>query len=171
MSMTDAPPQLLRAAVVRRVHGVRGGVRVEVLGDDPGRFRAGLRVVVESTGEELVVRSARVVAGAEALLAFKGIDTPEAAQRLRGDYLCVRPQDARSLGDAEWFVWQLVGLEAVDSAGQSIGTVTDVEPGTVHDILVVGTGPAARRFPMVTAFVERVDLEGGRIHLTPWEED
>jgi 16S rRNA processing protein RimM len=171
MTMADAPPQLLRAAVVRRAHGVRGGVRVESLGDDPRRFRSGLVVVVEETGEELVVRSARVVAGNEVLLALKGIDTPEAVARLRGQYLCVRSEDARSLGADEWFVWQLVGLEAIDAGGTVIGTVSDVEPGTVHDILVVDTAEGARRFPMVRAFVERVDVQAGRIVLTPWEED
>src|SRR4030088_1028746 len=130
MTRADAAPQLLRAGIVRRPHGVRGGVRVESLGDDPRRFRAGLVLVEEESGETLTVRTARAVAGNEVLLSFKGIDTPEGVQRLRGRYLCVRADEARRLGRDEWFVWQLVGLEAVDGAGAVIGTVADVGAGT-----------------------------------------
>ena len=169
--MTEASPQLIRAAVVRRAHGVHGSVRAESLGDDPARFRAGLHLIGESSGEELVVRSAHTVAGREVLLAFSGIDTPEAAARLRGEYLCVRRQDARPLGADEWFVWQLIGLRAEDTQGRDLGTVEEVEPGSVHDVLVIRHGSGVRRFPMVKAFVERVDPDAGRIVLTPWEEE
>lgn len=167
----SAAPSLLRAALVQRVHGVRGAVKAESLGDDPGRFHAAMELVVESSGERLTVRSVSALTGRELLMSFHGIETPEAAQRLRGAYLCVEPAAARPLGDEEWFVWQLVGLTAVDTEGTVIGEVTEVEPGAVHDILVVKSQSGERRFPMVHAFVEKVDLDQGRIVLTPWEED
>ncbi len=164
-------PDLLRAARVRRPHGVRGELSVESLGGDARRFRRGVKLTVEQTGSVLTVRSARGAAGDELLVSFEGIDTPEAAAPLRGAYLCVRPQALRHLPPGEWFVWQLVGLAAVDTEGRVLGEVADVEPGAAHDILVVGTGAAERRFPMVSAFVTEVDLTGGRIVLTPWDEE
>jgi 16S rRNA processing protein RimM len=164
-------PALLRAARVRRPHGVRGELSVESLGGDAGRFRRGVKLTVEQTGSILTVRSARNVAGGELLVSFAEIDTPEAAAPLRGAYLCVAPQAVRHLLPGEWFVWQLVGLAAVDGDGHALGEVTDVEAGPAHDILVVGTPAGERRFPMVSAFVTKVDLEAGRIVLTPWEEE
>lgn len=164
-------PALLRAARVRRPHGVRGELSVESLGGDAGRFRRGVKLTVEQTGSVLTVRSARSVAGDELLVCFEGIDTPEAASPLRGAYLCVAPQAVRHLPKGEWFVWQLVGLAAVDADGNALGEVTDIEAGAAHDILVIETLAGERRFPMVSAFVTEVDLTGGRIVLTPWDEE
>jgi 16S rRNA processing protein RimM len=164
-------PALLRAAHVRRTHGVQGEVRVESLGGDARRFRPGLALTVEAGGRKLTVRSARGLGDGDLLLGFEGIDTPEEAALLRGAYLCVEPDRARHLPPGEWFVWQLIGLAAVDAAGNALGTIADVEAGSAHDVLVVTTAAGERRFPMVSAFVQEVDVAGGRIVLTPWDED
>ncbi|MGP8160433.1 MAG: ribosome maturation factor RimM [Candidatus Dormibacteria bacterium] len=169
--LPDGRPALLRAARVRRPHGVLGEVRAESLGGDARRFRRGVRVTVEGTGRALTLRSARGLGDGDLLLAFAGIDTPEAAAPLRGAYLCVEPQRARRLPPGEWFVWQLVGLAAVDPEGRPLGVVADVEAGPAHDVLVVGGEGGERRFPMVSAFVREVDVAGGRIVLTPWDEE
>jgi len=165
------PPALLRVARVRRTHGVVGEVRAESLGGDARRFRRGVTVTVEATGRSLTLRSARGVGGGDLLLSFAGIDTPEAAATLRGAYLCVEPSRARHLPAGEWFIWQLVGLAAVDTEGRSLGLVADVEAGTAHDVLVVDSREGERRFPMVSAFVREVDIQGGRVVLTPWDEE
>jgi 16S rRNA processing protein RimM len=150
---------------------VLGEVRAESLGGDARRFRRGVTVTVEDTGRPLTVRSARGLGDGDLLLAFTGIDTPEAAALLRGAYLCVEPRRARRLPPGEWFVWQLVGLAAVDPEGHPLGVVADVEAGTAHDVLVVSAPTGERRFPMVTAFVREVDVAGGRLVLTPWDEE
>ncbi|MGO8686173.1 MAG: ribosome maturation factor RimM [Candidatus Dormibacteria bacterium] len=167
----DGRPALLRAARVRRPHGVLGEVRAESLGGDARRFRRGVTVVVEGSGRSLTLRSARGLGDGDLLLGFAGVDTPEAAGLLRGAYLCVEASRARRLPPGEWFVWQLVGLAAVDLAGGSLGTVADVEAGAAHDVLVVSTDAGERRFPMVAAFVREVDVAGRRIVLTPWDEE
>jgi 16S rRNA processing protein RimM len=168
---TAGRPALLRVARVRRAHGVVGEVRAESLGGDAHRFRRGVRVTVEDTGRSLTLRSARGLGDGDLLLGFTGIDSPEAAAPLRGAYLCVEPSRARHLPAGEWFVWQLVGLAAVDTEGHSLGLVADVEAGTAHDVLVVDGREGERRFPMVSAFVREVDIQGGRVVLTPWDEE
>jgi len=162
---------LIRTALVRRPHGIRGEVRVESLGGDARRFRRGMRLTLEGDGRVLTVRSARNLGDGDLLLGFAEIETPEAAAPLRGAYLCVAPEGARRLPPGEWFVWQLVGLTAVDPQGAEIGRVRDVESGAAHDVLVVATPTGERRFPMVSAFVAKVSPEAGRLVLTPWEEE
>lgn len=163
-------PPLLRAAHVRRPHGVRGELRVEPLGGDATRFGAGLRLHVEGSDRSLVVRAARSVAGGDVLLELEGVPTRDAAESLRDAYLCVEAGDVRSLGDDEWFVHQLVGLRAVTPEGEVLGAVEDVEEYASQEVLVIGDGTTVRRLPMVRAFVERVDLESGVVVVRPWEE-
>src|SRR4029077_10060957 len=107
---------------VRRIHGVRGEVRAEMLGGDVRRFRRGLRLQVESSERQVVIRSARDGGEGTVLLGFQGVDTPAEATLLRGVYLCVPTSTARRLGEGEWFTWQLVGLRAVTPEGDNLGT-------------------------------------------------
>jgi 16S rRNA processing protein RimM len=166
----DAPPPLLRAAHVRRPHGLRGELRVEPLGGDAARFEGGLRLRVETGGRTLVVSAARPAGDGDVLLSLEGITTREAADALRDAYLCVEAGDARGLGADEWFVHQLVGLRAVTLEGEPLGAVEDVEEYAAQEVLVVRDGDRVRRLPMVRAFVERVDLAAGVVVLRPWEE-
>ncbi len=160
---------LLRAALIKRAHGVGGEVRAEPLGQDPSRFRAGLRLIREDNGEVITVKSARAADG-DVLLTFVEAAEREAVDALRGVYLCVERGEARKLGPDEWFVTDLVGLRAVTTEGEDIGIVSDIEQYPAHDVIVVGVGKAARRFPMVKEFVADVDLGAGTVTLTPWEE-
>ena len=166
---TPAAPQLLRAAFVRRVHGIRGEVKAEGLGGDVRRFRTGTVLVSERDGRSLTVRTARALDGDDVLLSFDGVDTREAAAALSGDYLCVTPDHSRSLGSDEWFVWQLVGLRVRSADGTALGTVTDVESHPSSDVLVVVHDGAEERYPLVRQWVESVDVTAGEIVLTPWQ--
>jgi 16S rRNA processing protein RimM len=167
-----ATPRLLRAAFVRRPHGVRGELRVEPLGGDARRFHAGLRIVAERDGTPYTVRTARDVVGGDVLVTLDEVRTRDAAESLRGGYLCVPAEARRGLGEREWFVWQLVGLAARTPDGVALGWVTDVEEYPEHEVLVVRNAEGrVQRFPMVSEFVAAVDLDGGAVTLTPWPED
>lgn len=170
-SAVTAPPSVLRAALVRGVHGVHGELRVEPLGGDAGRFGAGMRLRVEGGGRELRVRSARAGRDGTVLLSVGGIDTPEQARELRGAYLCVDATAARPLEEDEWFVWQLIGMRCVSVDGAPLGTIVDVEPAPAADILVIAGAGRPLRFPMVREFVRGVDTAHGVMTIAPQPED
>lgn len=156
---------------MRRVHGVHGEVRAETLGGDARRFRSGLRVQVESSGAQLIVRSSRDGGDGTVLLAFETVNTSRDAASLRGGYLCVTVESARALDEGEWFIWQLIGLRAVTPEGEDLGTVRDVEPARAADIVVIESATGEGRFPFVREFVRNVDIETGTITLTLLPED
>jgi len=164
-------PQRLRAAFVRRAHGVRGELRVEPLGGASDRFSRGLRLHVEGGTDSYPVAAARPASDGDVLLRLVGVDDRTAADRLHGRYLSVDAADARQLGDQEWFVDQLVGLRVGTPQGEELGEVTGVEHYAAQDVLVVGGTNGERRFPFVSAFVSVVDPAAGSIVVTPWEED
>ena len=171
MTTSPAPPHSLRAALVGRVHGVHGEVRVEALGGDSTRFTRGMRLVTEPGDRVLVVRSSRPGTEGSVLLAFEGIDTPDEASVLRGVYLTVPVDAARRLGEGEWFVWRLVGLRCVTPDGELLGEVADVEPAPAADVIVIHDAAGrALRYPMVREFVREVDVEHGVITLVPQAE-
>jgi 16S rRNA processing protein RimM len=156
---------------VRRVHGVRGEVRVQTLGGDLGRFAPGTSLLAERTRRAVTVLSSRPLDGDEMLLSFEELPTREEVAPLRGDYLCVEPARARALGADEWFVWQLIGLRAVTAEGEDLGRVGDVEEQPSSHVIVVADGAAERRYPLVREWVRSVDVNAGVIVITPWPED
>ena len=90
---------------------------------------------------------------------------------MSGDYLCVERSQARTLGENEWFVWQLIGLRAVSDAGEDLGVVRDVEEQPASDVIVVSDGAVDRRYPLVREWVRSVDVAAGIVVVTPWPED
>jgi 16S rRNA processing protein RimM len=163
-------PERLRAAYVRRVHGIHGEVRIEPCGGDWRRFTAGLRLVVEDDARTLTVRSGRDGGDGSVLLMFEEINTEAEAAGLRGRYLDVDSGAARALGPQEWFTWQLTGLRVHSPLGVELGVVEDVESSVSNDVLVLRTDAGVRRYPMVRAFVKAVDLEAGVLTLDPQDE-
>ena len=161
----------IRTALIRRSHGVRGAVRVEPLGGTADRFAVGMVVRVDTDGPELTITEARPLPDGDVLMQFEGVADRNAADLLRGRYLTVDQSAARPLGKDEWFVDAVIGLRAVTPEGVEIGTVTDIESYAANDVVVVKSASGERRFPMVKAFVQRVQPDAGTITITPWDEE
>jgi 16S rRNA processing protein RimM len=71
------------------------------------------------------------------IVAFEGIDSVDAADRLRGTVLYAPPIDDP---DALW-VHELVGSVVVDQHGTARGVVESVQANPASDLLVLDTGP------------------------------
>jgi 16S rRNA processing protein RimM len=157
---------------ILRPHGVRGEVVVEVTTDDPGqRYELGSVLVTEpSSAGPLTIDGVRPHQG-RLLVTFEGIEDRDEAEELRGVRLCVDSADVEAPDDPDEFHdFQLVGLAAVDVAGQPIGEVLRVEHNPGHEMLVLRlTDGRQALVPFVTAIVPEVDVAGGRMVLTPPE--
>jgi 16S rRNA processing protein RimM len=155
-----------------RPHGVRGEVVVEVTTDEPeARFAVGVALPTEPEGAgPLRVEAARPHQG-RLLVTFEGVPDRNAAQALRGVRLWVDSDAVSALADPEeYHDFQLVGLTAVDGDGKRLGAVRRVEHGPGPDLLVVELdGGREALVPFVRVIVPEVDIEGGRVVLTPPE--
>ena len=139
---------------VGRPHGLAGAFVVERPSEDPARFAVGATVfadrepalIVESkrSGGRLVVRLDRDVA--------------------RGAVLELPTSELPPAGGDSFYVFELVGLTAVEEGGRVLGRVQDVTPGVANDVLELDGGIA---LPMVEECVRAVDLERGQILIAP----
>jgi 16S rRNA processing protein RimM len=156
---------------VGRAHGIRGEVSVQVRTDDPGRrFAPGSVLATDPAGRgPLTVGSVRWHLG-RLLVLFDGLADRTRAEELAGTLLLVDSADVGTPEDPDEFNdHDLIGLAAVTTAGQTVGTVSDV----LHhgqDLLVItpaGGGGAETLVPFVRAIVPEVDLAAGRLILDP----
>ncbi len=111
--------------------------------------------------EEFRVRPAAVSAKLE------GVDDRDAAEALRGVEVAITREDLGEAAQGELYWVDLVGLEAVNLQGESLGRVEELLRTGGADVLVL-RGERERLIPFVADFVKSVDRETGRITVD-WE--
>ncbi|MBE0601587.1 MAG: 16S rRNA processing protein RimM, partial [Firmicutes bacterium] len=130
---------LLLGTIVKP-QGLKGEVKLHHETGDASRF-LDLETAWIRQGEgyaPIRVVSARL-SGPDVYLTLEGVADRDAAEKLRGTELYIDRAHARELPDGEVFLADLIGLKAVDTQGNPIGTLTDVlQPGGT-DVLVFQT--------------------------------
>jgi 16S rRNA processing protein RimM len=153
--------------VVVAPHGVRGTLRVRALGAGK-HLREGTQPMV--AGVRRRVFAARQTPKGF-LLDLEGVESRTDAQLLRGEQLLLNREELDSTEEGEFYVADLVGLTAVNDAGEVVGTVADTFETAAHEILVVREvqDEQDRYLPFPMEHVPQVDLETGQIVVRPPE--
>jgi 16S rRNA processing protein RimM len=169
---------LLVVGRILRPHGVLGEVVVDVRTDEPAeRFTPGSvlvtdpgRRVAPDVPASLTVETVRPHQD-RLLIVFDGVYDRNIADGLRGVQLCVDSDTVPSSDDPDEFSdFELVGLAAVTSDGESLGEVVRVDHAPASDLLVLRRPDGGSALvPFVKAIVPEVDVAGGRVVLTPPE--
>ncbi len=158
----------LTVGAILAPHGVRGEFKVRLQTDDPEHLLTVKRLYLGDEAKPRAVLGARMHAG-NALIRLQGISSPESVERLRGTPLRIRGADARPLAENEYFLYQVIGLEAFDEAGNKLGQVSDFIETGANDVLVITpeNGGADMLFPSHPDVVIAMDPAAGRIVVRP----
>lgn len=163
----------LRVGRLVKAHGLKGALKLELYTDDPdGRFVPGatfsLQVPTSSPwhGKTLTVREFKWM-NSHPVAFFDGVDDRTAAEGLVRAILWV-DEDAAAVPAEEdaWYDHQLVGLDVVRD-GEVVGRVARVDHFPAQDLLIVASGEREVLVPFVKAIVPEVDVDGGRVIVTP----
>ncbi len=159
----------LLVGIVRRPHGVRGEVSVELVGENPRRLEAGSRLSAvipeEGNAKELIVASSRAHKG-RYIVRFAGIRNRDEAESLRGAALCIPEAEAEPRSGQVW-IKDLFGLEVFDTEGRKLGTIVDVLSYPAQDVIEIETLEGRALLPFVKDLVSEVDLESRRVVVSP----
>lgn len=116
-----------------RPHGIRGEVVVRLVTNRTERLAPG-SVLDTDDGSLRVVRAH---AHRDCfVVSFAGVSSREMAETLRGHLLRATPIDDPGV----LWVDQLIGAEAVDRSGRSLGRIETVEANPASDLLVLVSG-------------------------------
>ena len=154
---------LLQVGVITTTHGVRGEVKVFPTTDDPARFKK-LKNVVLDTGKEMIDLE---VAGVKF---FKNMVIVNDVEKYRKKSLYVTRENAVKLKKNEYFIADLIGLQAESDEGEDLGELSDVLQTGANDVYVLSKeGTDDILLPAIRECVKEVDLENGKIivHLLP----
>lgn len=103
---------LLKVGVITTTHGVRGEVKVFPTTDDAERF-LDIEYVLLDTGKELRRLNIQNVKFFKnlAILKFEGIDNINDIEMYKGRELWIPREEAQELGEDEYYVADLIGME------------------------------------------------------------
>lgn len=107
--------------------------------------------------------------GRHLLVQLAGVEDRDAAERLRGMEIAVARAELPPPAADEYYWDDLIGLEVVNVAGETLGRVEGLLETGAHDVLRV-VAERERLIPFTAPIVVAVDLEAGVIRVD-WEAD
>ncbi len=174
----DAPghaERYLAVGTVRKPHGIKGELLVEVETDHPdAMFQPGrvLRVGTatgEPTGAMLTVERSRPFKDGLLLRVREHPSRTAATDELRGSSLLIPEAEAAPLAEGEVFYHQLVGMRVVTAEGE-VGPIAEVRTIGGADLLVVRQEDGREvLIPFVKDIVWRIDPAAAEIEIDPPE--
>lgn len=173
-SYLKLPEGWLQIGKIVAAQGLQGELRVYPDSDFPERFvipgtRWLLRVQDEEPQAVELVHGRYIEGKGLYAIALSDITTRTQAEELRGCLLLVPESDRPTLGEDEYHVLDLIGLEVFNQLTQTvIGKVIDIIPAG-NDLLEVQLDSPAKTvlIPFVKAIAPIVDLANGRIEIVP----
>jgi 16S rRNA processing protein RimM len=166
-----ATEPLVPLGVIVGAHGVRGELRVKL--HNPGsavldrRSSVVLRQGAQTRGHRVTARRRHQDL---LLITLEGCSDRDAAIALRGQEVCVPRSHLPALAPGEYYLTDLVGLRALRTDGQSIGTVAAVIPYPTVDALSVRTEAGALEVPLLAPYLVEVRVADGVVVLDHLED-
>ena len=168
-SLGPSPRQRKRPShlVIARIltpHGLKGEVKAEILTDFPDRFSL-LKTVY--LGEELspaTVEGHRGT-GRKIILKLDGCEDRDQAGMLRGKLIYVPVEEAVPLGEDEYYVHEVVGLQVWTTEGELLGHVDEILFTGSNDVYIVKDGDKEVLIPALSDVVKKVDIKEGRMEV------
>ena len=136
--MTGRPVTL---AAISGAHGVGGEVRLKLFGEGVESLKAH-KVFNDGT---LTLAKLRDDGKGGAIARFSEVADRTAAEKLRGTVLTVPRASLPPLAEGEYYHTDLIGLVAVSTTGEALGTCIAVENFGAGDVLEIER-PSSKRF-------------------------
>lgn len=159
----------LQVGAITQTHGIKGEVKVFPTTDDQKRFGKLKNVIVEygKIREELEIESVKYFKQF-VILKFKGYDSINDIEKMKGASLLVKRENAVRLRRNEYFVADLIGMNVINESGEAFGVLKDVLETGANDVYVI-TMEDGREvlIPAIRECILNVDMEKNEmtIHL------
>ena len=90
------------------------------------------------------------------------METREGAEEFKGARLYFRKSDLKR-GEDEFYWFEIVGLEVLDTDGNFLGLITRILPTGGTDLFVLNSGKDEIFIPATQEVIKEIDLKGKRI--------
>ena len=132
----NGEPVYLVIGFLRRPHGLRGEIVMDLHTDFPERLKRGRKLLVSEEHTAMVVEGIREHQNG-VLVKFNGVDTPEDAGKLRNTWVYVKAIEAPPLPEGQIYQHELFGFQVVEENGNLLGELVEIIETGANDVYVV----------------------------------
>ena len=159
--------QYLDSGKIVGTHGIKGEVRIEPWCDSPEFLCAFKKLYLDEKGQTFIEVKSRPHKNIT-LAKIKGVDTIEAAEKLRGKIIYINRDDI-TLDEGVNFVQDLIGIEVKDAENGTVyGKITDVLRTGANDVYEI-TDSNNKKYlaPVIDEVVAEINVDGGFVLIRP----
>ena len=163
----DGEPVYLVVGFLRRAHGLRGEIIMDLHTDFPERLRSGRKLFIGNEHKPMSLSGARPHAKGM-LVKFTGVESSEEAGQLRNQWVYVKASDVPSLPEGKLYQHQLLGFNVQDESGISLGELVEIIETGANDVYVVRNEAGKEiLLPAIPSVILETDAERRvmRVHL------
>lgn len=158
--------EYLEAGKIVTTHGIRGEVKIMPYTDIPELLCDFDRLFLGKNHDEVFIERSRVFKSM-VIMKLEGIDSPEAAEKLRNKILFMHRDDLE-LDDGTYFIQDLIGMEVRDAdSGFVYGKINDVMQTGANDVYVIGGGEREYLVPAIADVVVSTDIDSNIMTIRP----
>lgn len=159
--------QQLKVGVISSTHGIRGEVKVFPTTDDASRYKKLKHVFIDTGKEQIPMEITQVKFSKQfVIVKFKGIDTINEAEQYKSMSLLINREDAVPLGQDEYYIADMIGMQVYTEDGELFGELTDIMKTGANDVYVIQTKEQGEVLvPAIRQCVHSVDVAGNRMEI------
>lgn len=159
--MDMSKPAFLVIGKLRRPHGVRGEVQMEVYTDFPERLRPGKQVFIGDDHIPALVEKVRQHKNL-LILSFRGYDSCETVEPFRNMLVFVSTKNLPALPEGEFYHHELIGLKVIDIQSGYIGSLVEILETGANDVYLVKDQEGKEiLLPAINNVIISIDLDEG----------
>lgn len=162
----NGEPIYLSVGFLRRPHGLRGEIIMDLHTDFPERMKSGRSLFVGEKHKPMTLTNVRPHQKG-LLVKFQGIDTPEDAGLYRNQWVYVFAKDV-PLPEGQHYKHELLGLKVVDENDSPLGELVEILETGANDVFVVRDDSGKEiLLPNIPSVILDLDVGRGflRVHL------
>ena len=167
----DESDVLIPVGKITGTHGIKGMLKVYSFSGNIESLQLADTVTLKSKEgklKEFRLKSVIPHAG-KLMIGLKGLDEIDLVLPLVGSEICLLRSQLPIPEENEYYWFDLIGITVVTIDGEELGTIVDIFETKSSDIYVVRSAEREYLIPAIADVICSVDLEGGRMLITPLE--
>lgn len=149
-------------------HGIDGGLKLKAYNPHSSTLDSAREITLQKGDAESLYWLRESKAHNDYLLVkIQGIDGIDDAKKLVGSTLLVAETALEPSAPGEYYYYQTLGLDVVDTRGTWIGKVTRIWFKEGGDLYVVTGDSKDYLIPAVREVIEKIDLHAGKMVINP----
>ncbi len=162
---------LIPVGKILGTHGIKGMLKLHSFSGNTESLQSVRTVTIRSKNGMLQELDLSHLAGhgSKIIIGLKGLDDINLVQPLIGSEICLRRNQLPETDNDEYYWCDLIGLKVATVEGRELGTLDEIFEAGSSDIYVVRDGEREYLIPAIADVISSVDLESGRMLITPLE--